>query len=137
MNVPIGQGPQGVAYVPGAVTGGDGRVNLMPLAKALAKTQLELSGTGRSQVTLFDEGQVQILQAAVAGLPPKTISSSPLPSDRKGGASVHDRPGGQRDRYAVGPISPVVTDEAKGDRRYLVVATGTPDAPGAPVQVQR
>lgn len=64
-NVPIGQGPQGVTYVPGAVTGGDGRANLMPLAEALTQTPLELSGKGRSQVKLFDQDQVQILQAAV------------------------------------------------------------------------
>ena len=142
-SVPIGQGPQGVAYVPGAVTGGDVRANLMPLAKALAKTQLELSGNGRSQVTLFDQGQVQILQAAVAGLPPKTDFILAL-ADRPDGrgklqplAKFTTNPAGSAIVNAVGPIRQVVTDEAKGDRRYLVVAGGTPDAPGAPVQVQR
>jgi YVTN family beta-propeller protein len=52
--IPIGQGPQGVAYVPGAVPSGDGMANLQPLAGAGEKIQLVLSGTGRSQVTLFD-----------------------------------------------------------------------------------
>ena len=69
--IPIGQGPQGVAYVPGAVPSGDGMANLVPLDMASGKVQLTLSGQGQSQVTLFDQGQVQILQAAVAGLPPK------------------------------------------------------------------
>ena len=69
--IPIGQGPQGVAYVSGAVPVGDGRANLVPLARAGMKIKLTLAGTGRSQVTLFDQGQIYILQAAVAGLSPK------------------------------------------------------------------
>ena len=68
--IPIGQGPQGVAYVPGAVPIGDGHANLLPLAKLGDKVQLALKGMGTSQVTLFDQGQVQVLQAAVAGLKP-------------------------------------------------------------------
>ncbi len=85
--IPIGQGPQGVAYVPGAVPSGTGMANLQPLAKAGEKVQLMLSGTGRSQVTLFDQGQVQILQAAVAALPPKIpfvlgLSTTPMAKAR-------------------------------------------------------
>ena len=52
-------------------------------------------------------------------------------------AKFTTNPAGSAIVNAVGPIRQVVTDEAKGDRRYLVVAGGTPDAPGAPVQVQR
>ncbi|WP_276318456.1 hypothetical protein [Sphingomonas sp. UV9] len=35
------------------------------------KVKLTLAGTGRSQVPLFEQGQVQTLQAVVAGLTPK------------------------------------------------------------------
>ena len=125
-NVPIGQGPQGVAYVPGAVTGSDGRANLMPLAKALAKTQLELSGTGRSQVTLFDQGQVQILQAAVAGLPPKADFILAL-ADRPDGrgklqplAKFTTNPAGSAIVNAVGPIRQVVRYRAPGTFRIVL-----------------
>jgi len=77
--IPIGQGPQGVAYVPGAVPVGEGRANLIPLAQAGMKIQLTLAGTGRSQVTLFDQGQVQILQAAVAEEFPKGRAGHSIP----------------------------------------------------------
>lgn len=141
--IPIGQGPQGVAYVPGAVPSGTGMDNLQPLAKAGEKVQLMLSGTGRSQVTLFDQGQVQILQAAVAGLPPKMpfvlgLSTSP---DGKGPveplAKFMTNPAGGAIVNAVGPLRQIVAQAAPaGARRYLVIASGQPDAVGNVVQRQ-
>ena len=141
--IPIGQGPQGVAYVPGAVPSGDGLAGLQPLAKAGEKVQLMLSGTGQSQVTLFDQGQVQILQAAVAGLPPKMpfvlgLSTSP---DGKGPveplAKFMTNPAGGAIVNAVGPLRQIVTQAAPaGGRRYLVIASGQPDAEGNVVQRQ-
>lgn len=141
--IPIGQGPQGVAYVPGAVPSGDGLAGLQPLAKAGEKVQLMLSGTGQSQVTLFDQGQVQILQAAVAGLPPKMpfvlgLSTSP---DGKGPveplAKFMTNPAGGAIVNAVGPLRQIVTQAATaGGRRYLVIASGQPDAEGNVVQRQ-
>ncbi len=69
--VPIGQAPQGVAYVPNAVPSGDGMANLQPLSAAQNSAQLSLAGSdGKAvtQVTLFNQGLVQMLQAAVTGL---------------------------------------------------------------------
>src|SRR5215212_1374980 len=40
--IPIGQGPQGVAYVPNAVPNGDGMSNLQPLAAISESSQLKL-----------------------------------------------------------------------------------------------
>jgi len=37
---------------------------------------------------------------------------------------------------AIGPIRQLVQDEHKAQRRYLVIAPGRVDGPGAPVQVQ-
>jgi len=37
---------------------------------------------------------------------------------------------------AIGPIRQVVRSDDKTERRYLVIAPGEPDKPGAPVQVQ-
>ncbi|RYD27281.1 MAG: hypothetical protein EOP89_05130, partial [Lysobacteraceae bacterium] len=141
--IPIGQGPQGVAYVPGAVAVGNGRANLVPLAQAGIKIQLTLSGTGRSQVTLFDQGQVQILQAAVAGLSPKMPYVLGLSSRADGSGVIQPlakfmtNPAGGAIVNTLGPLRQIVND-AKGDmRRYLVIAPGNPMAPGVVVQVQK
>lgn len=140
--IPIGQGPQGVAYVPGAVPNGNGVANLAPLAEAGKKVQLTLKGTGQSQVTLFDQGQVQILQAAVAGLAPKMpfvlgLSSSP---DGKGLiqplAKFMTNPAGSAIVNAIGPLRQLVSDAGPDQRRFLVIASGDPVAPGPVVQVQ-
>lgn len=141
--IPIGQGPQGVAYVPGAVPSGNGMAGLQPLAKAGEKVQLTLSGTGRSQVTLFDQGQVQILQAAVAGLPPKMPFVLGLSTSPDGNRPVEplakfmSNPAGGAIVNAVGPLRQIVTQAAPtGSRRYLVIASGQPDAVGNVVQRQ-
>ncbi|WP_446740731.1 YncE family protein [Sphingomonas sp. CFBP 13720] len=141
--IPIGQGPQGVAYVPGATPSGDGMANLQPLAKAGEKVQLMLSGTGRSQVTLFDQGQVQILQAAVAGLPPKMPFVLGLASNPDGNGPVEPlakfmtNPAGGAIVNAIGPLRQIITQAAPaGSRRYLVIASGQPDALGNVVQRQ-
>src|SRR4051794_6957646 len=72
--IPLGQGPQGVAYVPNAVPSGDGMNNLQPLTAASETAQLRLGlpgGKAMTQVTLFNQGLVQVVQAAVTGLEPK------------------------------------------------------------------
>src|SRR5262249_14919915 len=53
--IPIGQAPQGVAYVPNAVPQGDGMQNLQPLGAATQLVQLTLAGKDSkpaTQVTL-------------------------------------------------------------------------------------
>lgn len=140
--IPIGQGPQGVAYVPGAVPSGNGLANLIPLEKANGKVQLTLSGHGQSQVTLFDQGQVQILQAAVAGLPPKQPFTLGLAANADGTGAVQPlakfmtNPAGAAIVNAVGPIRQIVTDAAPAQRRYLIIRAGDPDTQGAVVQKQ-
>lgn len=141
--IPIGQGPQGVAYAPGAVPSGDGMAGLQPLAKAGEKVQLTLSGTGQSQVTLFDQGQVQILQAAVAGLPPKMPFVLGLSTSPDGNGPVEPlakfmtNPAGGAIVNAVGPLRQIVTPAAPArSRRYLVIASGQPESVGTVVQRQ-
>jgi len=83
--IPLGQAPQGVAYVPNAVPQGDGMQNLQPLGAATKSVQLMLAaqdGKPVTQVTLFDQGVVQILQAAVTGLRPSSLSSWRFPKIR-------------------------------------------------------
>ncbi|MBU4039118.1 MAG: hypothetical protein KKG27_05095, partial [Alphaproteobacteria bacterium] len=51
-------------------------------------------------------------------------------------AAFTTNPAGAAIVNALGPIRQQVQSGPDGARRYLVVAPGTPDAPGAPVQVQ-
>ena len=141
--IPIGQGPQGVAYVPGAVPSGQGLDNLVPLAKAQGKVQVVLEGQGQSQVSLFDQGQVQILQAAVAGLAPKQTFTLGLAARQDGPGTVEPlakfmtNPAGAAIVNAVGPIRQIVKDAAPAERRFLVIRSGAPDEAGAVVQRQK
>ncbi len=142
--VPIGQGPQGVTYVPRAVTEGDGKANLMPLGTARASRQLVLTGDGdaRSQATLFEQGQVQMLQIAAAGLEPGKPYVLAFAETADGSGTLQPlakfmtNPAGSAVVNAVGPIRQVVAADAGAPRRWLVIASGTPEAIGPVVQRQ-
>jgi YVTN family beta-propeller protein len=144
--VPIGQGPQAVVYVPNAVPEGAGTENLVPLGTAGRVTQLELGpagGAAATRVSLFDQGLTQVLQAAVTGLEPKKPYVLALSADPNGAgpleplAAFMTNPAGASIVNALGPIRQIVQGTGPTPRRYLVVASGTPDHVGAPVQVQR
>lgn len=146
-NVPIGQAPQAIAYVPNAVPSGAGDANLMPLGLAGESTQITLQAAGgktgtASTVGLFDQGLVQVLQAGLAGLDPKSEYVLAL-ADKADGtgtleplAAFMTNPAGSAIVNTTGPIRQLVRDAKEDRRRYLVVTTGTPKAPGRVVQVQ-
>jgi YVTN family beta-propeller protein len=140
--IPIGQGPQGVAYIPGAVPSGPGTSNLVPLDEATGSARIALSGQGSTQVTLFNQGPLQILQAVPSGLQPggKYVLALSRSPDGSGPlqplAAFTANPAGSAVVNAVGPIRQAVTASTVADRRFLVVATGTAAQPGAAVQVQ-
>ena len=75
-NIPIGQAPQAITYVPNAVPEGPGTDNLQPLGLAGQTAHLTLTPSGKSEekaptsVSLFDQGLIQVLQASVTGLDP-------------------------------------------------------------------
>lgn len=144
--VPVGQAPQGVAYVPDAVPDGAGTENLMPLALAASSVHLTLGspgGAAATQVTLFDQGLVQVLQAAATGLEPKQPYVLGLADNAKGAGTLQPvaafmtNPAGAAIVNTVGPIRQVVQGQAGDARRYLVIAAGTPAATGAVAQIQR
>ncbi|MFL9933373.1 YncE family protein [Paraburkholderia sp. RL18-103-BIB-C] len=154
-NVPIGQAPQAVTYVPNAVPEGDGAQNTQPLGLAGQTTHLALIpvGTGKpadaasapTTVTLFDQGLVQVLQAAVTGLQPKQPYVLGVSDQPDGSANVEPlanfmtNPAGAAIVNALGQIRQVVAPgvSTAGDRRrYLVIAPQVSGKPGAPVQVQ-
>jgi YVTN family beta-propeller protein len=149
--VPIGQAPQAVIYVPNAVPEGTGTEGLEQLGVAgeaahftMVPTDDQAMAATKSptSVALFDQGLLQVLQASATGLEPKHPYVLALSSRADGGgalealASFMTNPAGSAIVNAVGPIRQVVRGEDEIPRRYLVIAPGTADRHGAPVQVQ-
>lgn len=143
--IPIGQAPQALVYVPGAVRSGDGKQNLQPLAPTSA-VQLSLadaSGRAATTVSLFDQGITQILQAAVSGLAAGKPYALALARDPRGTGPLEPlarftaNPAGAAVVNAVGPIRQIVHADAPAARRYLVVSPVADGKLGVPVQVQR
>jgi YVTN family beta-propeller protein len=143
--IPIGQAPQGVAYVPNAVPEGDGTKDLQPLGVAANLVHLTLvdqDAKPATQVSLFDQGAVQVLQAAVTGLSPKRPYVLALSDHPKGTGSFEvlaafvTNPAGAAIVNTIGPIRQVVQGDVNAPKRYLVIAAGTPKQLGEPVQVQ-
>lgn len=143
--VPLGQGPQGVAYVPNAVPQGDGLQNLQPLGAASNSIQLTLVNLDQkpaTQVTLFDQGLVQILQAAVTGLEPGKPYVLGLSSESVGGppvqtlAAFRANPAGAAIVNTVGPLRDLGPGNGSDARRFLVIIEGTISEPGRLLQRQ-
>ena len=144
--IPVGQGPQGVAYIPGAVPEGPGTQNLQPLGVAANTAQLMLGtpdNPAATQVTLFDQGLVQVLQGAATGLEPRKPYVLALSVEPSGGGTLQPlaafmtNPAGAAVVNAIGPIRQLVLGEASPARRWLVIAPGTAAAPGGAVQIQQ
>jgi YVTN family beta-propeller protein len=197
--IPIGQTPQALVYVPGAVpttaTGNDAMSvmepsaaasfgpgnppssdtgGLQPLGIAGQSEQFWLAppthGTGGEQgtrtggeqsmstggepgatagrekaptsLTLFDQGLVQVLEAAVTGLEPKKPYLLALATEPSGGGALEPlqsfmtNPAGAAIVNALGPIRQVVQGADQVQRRYLVIVPGTADDHGAAVQIE-
>jgi YVTN family beta-propeller protein len=162
---PIGQAAQAVVYVPNAIPmmSGTGNAampmmpnvperasteNLQPLGVAGISTQLWLVPPGQkldkapTSVSLSDQGLVQVLEASVTGLEPRKPYVLALASEATGGGALQPlqgfmtNPAGAAVVNAIGPIRQLVRGEDKSPRRYLVIAPGTAEQHGAPVQVQ-
>jgi YVTN family beta-propeller protein len=148
--IPIGQAPQAVVYVPAAVSQGSGTENLQPLGVAGQAVHLALtaaSARGQSKpdtsVTLFDQGLVQVLEAAVTGLAPKQTYLLALATRPDGTGAIEPltrfttNPAGSAVVNAIGPIRQVVRMQEGAPRRYLVILRGGSDGgTTVPVQVQ-
>jgi YVTN family beta-propeller protein len=163
---PVGQAPQALVYVPDAIPApssehnaamttmevapeGLGTSNLQPLGLAGQSTQLTLAPPGAKKdekaptsVSLSDQGLVQVLQAAVTGLEPGKPYLIALSNEPSGSGVLEPvqgfmaNPAGAAIVNAIGPIRQLVRGEEKTPQRYLVIAPGTADNHGAPVQVQ-
>ena len=149
-NVPIGQAPQAVTYVPDAVPEGPDTSGLTPLGVAGSAAHFTMTAPGEAapdahaptSVTLFDQGLTQVLQASATGLVPKNPYVLGLSKQADGGgtleplASFTTNPAGSAIVNAIGPIRQIAQGDASTPRRYLVIVSGTPLEPGKPVQVQ-
>ncbi len=151
--VPIGQAAQAIVYVSNAVTEGEGRQGLQPLGVAGEAAHISLvpfvggkpaGGAERAptSVSLFDQGLMQVLEAAVTGLPPKRSYVLALSNRPNGEGELEPlslfttSPAGAAVVIAVGPIRQVVRGEHEMPRRYLVIVPGAPGRLGVPEQVQ-
>jgi hypothetical protein len=133
---------------PSSDTGG-----LQPLGIAGQSVQLWLVPPGQgattsdekppTSLTLFDQGLVQVLEAAVTGLEPKKPYVLALATEPSGGGTLEPlqsfmtNPAGSAIVNSVGPIRQVVQGSDKIPRRYLAILPGTADDHGAAVQVQK
>jgi len=148
-NIPVGQAPQAIVYVPGAAPNPDDRHNLQSLGVAGQVAHLTLGAKAEAKsekpptsVSLFDQGLIQVLQAAVTGLQPKQRYVLALADKHDGTGSVQPlaafmtNPAGSAIVNAVGPIRQIVQNSAAAERRYLVIAPGEPAKFGDAVQVQ-
>src|ERR1700731_4353605 len=149
--VPIGQAAQAVVYVPNAVPDGDGTQGLQPLGAAGQAAHISMAPAGRktaagaqapTSVTLFDQGLIEVLEAAVTGLEPMQPYVLALASRADGGGELEPlqdfmtNPAGAAIVNTVGPILEIVKGETAPPRRYLVIASGSSTNPGTPVQIQ-
>jgi YVTN family beta-propeller protein len=143
--VPIGQAPQALTYVSNAVPAGPGTGGLQPLGVAGQAAHLTLDSSSSKAVTsvsLFDQGLIQVLQAAVNGLEPKTAYVLSLSTRADGTGSIQPlaafttNPAGSAIVNAIGPIRQLVRPDTPAQRRFLVVMSGTPQTIGSVVQFQ-
>src|SRR5271155_2914847 len=95
--VPIGQAPQAVVYVPDAVPDGAGTQGLQPLGVAGQAAHFTMMPAGPessanvqapTSVTLFDQGLVQVLEAAVTRLKPGNPYVLALAARANGGGTL-------------------------------------------------
>jgi YVTN family beta-propeller protein len=145
--VPIGQAPQAIAYVPDAA-GPDALQNLQALGVAGEVAHLALASKSadpakpRTSVSLFDQGLIQILQAAVTGLEPRQRYVLALAGQADGSGSLQPlaafmtNPAGSAIVNAVGPLRQIVQRPGQSERRYLVIVPGEATKFGDAVQVQ-
>jgi YVTN family beta-propeller protein len=158
--IPIGQAPQAVNYVPGAVPDAPTVQAMLPadsqmtvalglagqvtrLALVAPLTRPAAGGKAPTLVWLYDQGLTQVLEAAVTGLASNAAYVLAL-SDHPDGSgalqplsSFTTNSAGAAIVNAVGPIRQIVRASVPVQRRYLVIAAGDAANLGPPVQIQQ
>ncbi len=128
---------------------GDGLQNLQPLGITGEAAHFFLAPAGAmgghgapTSVALFNQGLLQVLQASVTGLIPMHSYVIGLTDHPDGTGALEPlmefktNPAGSAIVNTVGPIRQIVQGNVPAERRYLAIAEGTSDRPGALVQRQ-
>ena len=145
-----GQSSQALVYIPGAVPEGDGLTDLVPIGDSGLAAHLTMGppgttpGDAPTTVTVNNQGLIDLLQAAVTGLQPKTTYRLALAEHRSApygeleplvvfatnaaGAAIVDTLGPLR-HFVSGPPD-------QSDRRYLVIVPAAASAESKPIQIQ-
>jgi YVTN family beta-propeller protein len=145
-----GQSSQALVYVPYAVPTGDGLANLEPLGKSGIVAHLVMGTPGSpakkapTTVTVNNLGIIDLLEAAVTGLKPKSMYQLALAESARPPygkllplANFQTNPSGAAIVTTLGPIGQIVKGQAGvPSRRYLVIVPLKDNVPGTPVQVQ-
>src|SRR3984893_5199039 len=145
-----GQSSQALVYVPNAVPVGDGLAHLEPLGESGLSAHLLMGPPNASPaeptttVTVNNQGLIDLLQAAVTGLQPKTTYQLALVQDRKD--PYHDfvplsafktNPAGAAIVNTIGPLRHVVAGvPGQAERRYLVIVPVDGSDQPKPAQIQ-
>ena len=136
--IPIGQTPQALVYVSGAVASGDATANLSPLGVAGEALHIEMlpppgaaSANARATVAVNSLGLIDLLQIAVAGLQPGqeyqlflVDSLTKADASRTALTKFTANVSGAAVAQAIGPLRTVVTAGVaaqQSGRRYLIV----------------
>jgi len=141
-----------VVYVPNAVQPGTSGVDGLELLGIAAQaSHFSLVSAGQSDhattrpltsVTLFDQGLVQVLEAAVTGLSPKADYVLGIAPNADGSgplealADFKSNAAGAAIVNSIGPIRQIVDRHSEATRRYLVIRAGSASAPRQIIQVQ-
>ena len=137
--IPVGQQPQALVYIPGAVPTGDGTANLMPLGEAgqaahLTLTAPEGSGSAaQATVSVNALGLVDLLQIAASGLKPQqtyrlwlVTSRTPPYGQKEELVSFKTNLAGAQIAQVIGPFRQVLTAKSEGSaegaqQRFLLL----------------
>ncbi len=150
VTIPGGQSSQALTYIPNAVPQGDGLANLEPLGKSGEAAHLVMGPPGSSTeqplttVAVNNQGVIDLLQAAVTGLNPKSsyqLALAERASKPYGKlqplAEFQTNPAGAAIVTTSGPIKQVLQGDAGiQSRRYLVIVPVKNGISRMPVQVQ-
>jgi YVTN family beta-propeller protein len=144
--IPSGQSPQGMVYIPDAVPSDSGTENLSSLGASGQAVHLALGVPGSAKelttVAVNNQGLVDLLEAAVTGLEPKSEYVLALAQSPDGSgllepiAQFKTNPRGGAIVTPIGPLRRVVQQDAHESRRYLVIAQMVDGKPAIPAQVQ-
>jgi YVTN family beta-propeller protein len=143
--IPVGQQPQALVYVSGAVPVGDGTANLSPLGEAGASAHLNMVAPkgvdlhAQATVSINELGSVDLLEAAVSGLKPVhnytlyLVASQNAPFGQKQAlATFKTNVGGAQILQAIGPLREVLGIRKNvgpdTDQRFLLVTDADTDA---------